>query len=80
MLPKNPDGYPATEAFILRMVEVLLAYIKDTNDRDHKLDNFMKPDDLKKVFDCSISDEPADLAKLIADAETTLKYTVSCVI
>ena len=61
-------------------MQILLNYIKDSNDRNHKLDNFIKPEELKKVFDYHISDEPVDLARLITDSEITLKYSVSYVI
>jgi hypothetical protein len=79
LLPKNIDGWPATEAFLLRMVQVLLDYVKESNDRNSKLINFMHPDELSKVFDCSLSDMPEDLSKLIADSQLTLQHCVSTI-
>lgn len=65
-----------TEVFLKQLVNILLSYIKDTNDRNEKVLHFYHPDEMKGMLDLDIPEKGLPLQKLIDDCFTTLKYQV----
>ena len=65
-----------TREFLIRVVDILLDYIKDSNDRNKKIVDFHHPDQLKEVIDLEIPDKPLNLDQLLVDCKDTLKYQV----
>ena len=65
-----------TREFLIRVVDILLDYIKDSNDRNKKIVDFHHPDQLKEVIDLEIPEKPLNLDQLLVDCKDTLKYQV----
>ncbi|XP_014240613.1 glutamate decarboxylase [Cimex lectularius] len=75
LLPHSQD--PAvSEALLRELTNVLLDFVKETNDRNCKVLNFYHPEDLKNLLDLEIPDEGRSLQSLIDDCVKTLKYQV----
>ncbi|KAI6240964.1 Glutamate decarboxylase 1 [Aphelenchoides fujianensis] len=51
--PQHPEKWDETVAFLQEVVNVLLDYIKDLNDRSSKILEFHHPDEMKKLIDLS---------------------------
>lgn len=77
LLPLNyKDGWENTEKFLMSVVEILLTYVKDSNNRKNKLVDFYHPDKLLQILDLAIPQEPRDLSRLLADCSQALQYQV----
>ncbi|KAL1132080.1 hypothetical protein AAG570_010038 [Ranatra chinensis] len=60
----------------MKLVEILLDFIKDTNDRKCKLLEFHHPEHMLTLLDLDLPDTGLPLQTLINDCATTLKYQV----
>lgn len=60
----------------MKVIDVLLDFIKSTNDRNEKVLEFHHPEDMKKLLQLEIPDSPVNLQQLIVDCAQTLKYQV----
>lgn len=76
ILPQNAEGYPATKEFLMKVVDILLDYIKVQSDRDAKILDFHHPSDMMRLLDLEIPDSGVTLQQLLVDCSTTLKYQV----
>jgi hypothetical protein len=77
LLPYNTQqGVPITREFLLKLTEVLLEYVRQTNDRNCKVLDFYHPADMRRMLDLDISERPVTLQQLIDDCCLTLKYQV----
>ncbi|KAK0092145.1 hypothetical protein PV326_002101, partial [Microctonus aethiopoides] len=76
ILPQNVEGYPATKEFLMKVVDILLDYIKAENDRGTKVLEFHHPNDLMQLLDLELPDNGLTLQQLLLDCSTTLKYQV----
>ncbi|KAJ8687253.1 hypothetical protein QAD02_023047, partial [Eretmocerus hayati] len=76
ILPQNVEGYPATKEFLMKVVDILLDYIKNQNDRSAKVLDFHHPDEMIRLLDLEIPDTGVTLQQLLLDCSTTLKYQV----
>jgi hypothetical protein len=65
-----------TETFLKQLVNILLNYIKESNDRNEKVLHFYHPAEMKAMLDLDIPEKGLPLQKLIDDCFTTLKYQV----
>ena len=65
LLPQNTKNWEATELFLTQLVEILLKYIKEMNDRKSKILDFHHPTEMAQIIDVSIPDDPQDLEKLL---------------
>lgn len=65
LLPQNTEHWAETELFLKQVVEILLDYIREENDRSSKILDFHHPDEMKKLIDLSIPDKPMKLDELI---------------
>ncbi|KYN22051.1 Glutamate decarboxylase [Trachymyrmex cornetzi] len=76
ILPHNAEGYPATREFLMKVVDILLDFVKSTNDRNAKILDFHHPADMMRLLDLEIPDTGLTLQQLLLDCSTTLKYQV----
>ncbi|XP_058794076.1 glutamate decarboxylase isoform X3 [Phymastichus coffea] len=76
ILPQNAEGFPATKEFLMKVVDILVDYIKNQNDRNSKVLEFHHPDEMVRLLDLEIPDTGVTLQQLLVDCSTTLKYQV----
>ena len=70
------EGDENTREFLRHIIEILLDFITDTNNRDSKVVDFYHPDKLKEKLDLEIPEKPLSLDQLLEDCRDTLKYQV----
>lgn len=58
------------------MVDILVDYIKDVNDRDEKVLHFKHPEEMLRLLKLDLPEEGVPLQKLIDDCNLTLKHQV----
>lgn len=76
MLPICDDGLPATREFLLKIIDILLDYVKKVNDRNEKVLNFRHPSEMMVLLKLELPDKGLTLQKLIEDCEMTMKHHV----
>ncbi|KAG5676946.1 hypothetical protein PVAND_006740 [Polypedilum vanderplanki] len=76
LLPHIDTAQPETREFLQCVINILLDYVNACNNRNEKILEFHHPEDMKKLLDLDINDNPAPLQQLIVDCATTLKYQV----
>ncbi|XP_074593282.1 glutamate decarboxylase [Brevipalpus obovatus] len=76
ILPIKEGSFETTKEFLLKVVEILLKFIEESNDRKKKVVEFHQPDEMQKIFDFSIPEKPHDLASILNDCRETLRYQV----
>lgn len=76
ILPHIVANYPETREFLLKIIDVLLDFIKATNDRNEKVLDFRHPEEMKRLLDLDLPEKAVNLQQLIEDCVTTLKYQV----
>lgn len=76
ILPQNAEGFPATKEFLMKVVDILIDFIKSTNDRHAKVLDFHHPSEMMRLLDLEIPDTGVTLQQLLIDCSTTLKYQV----
>ena len=65
-----------TREFLHRVIDILLDYVRTSNDRSKKIVDFHHPDQLKEVIDLEIPEKALNLDQLLVDCKDTLKYQV----
>lgn len=76
-MPHNiSSGQAPTKEFLLKVVDILIDYIKDVNDRDEKVLHFKHPEEMLKLLNLELPDEGMPLQNLIDDCSVTLKHQV----
>lgn len=60
----------------MKVVDILLDFVKSTNDRNAKILDFHHPADMMRLLDLEIPDTGLTLQQLLLDCSTTLKYQV----
>lgn len=76
LLPHNLNGQAPTKEFLLKVVDILVDYIKDVNDRDEKVLHFKHPEEMLRLLKLDLPDEGEPLQNLIDDCSLTLKHQV----
>ncbi|XP_048002310.1 glutamate decarboxylase isoform X1 [Leguminivora glycinivorella] len=76
ILPYREDSGPQTREFLARVVDVLLDFVQQVNDRNEKILEFKMPEEMQKLLDLELRDEPLPLKQLLEDCKTTLKHQV----
>lgn len=76
LLPHNLSGQVPTREFLLKIVDILVDYINDVNDRDEKVLHFKHPEEMLRLLKLDIPDEGVPLQNLIDDCSLTLKHQV----
>lgn len=57
-------------------MDVLLDWVKDTHDRSRPVLEFHHPEEMWKLLDLELPDQPVTLQRLVDDCAITLKYQV----
>ena len=65
-----------TESFLQDVFDILMDYIKKSNDRSNKILDFHHPDQLLDQIDLSLPDKPQNLDQILVDCKDALKYQV----
>lgn len=65
-----------TREFLQKVIKICLDYIERENDRNEKVIHFYQPEEMIRMFDFSIQNEPLELDKLVEDCRQTLAYQV----
>lgn len=76
ILPHNVAAGAETREFLQQVVDVLLDFVKASNDRSEKVLEFHHPEDMKRLLDLDVPDTALPLQQLVQDCATTLKYQV----
>lgn len=76
ILPHNTAAVPETQEFLLKVIDVLLDFVKATNDRNEKVLEFYHPEDMKRLLDLDVPETGLPLQQLIEDCAKTMKYQV----
>ncbi|KAH7731509.1 glutamate decarboxylase 1-like protein [Aphelenchoides avenae] len=64
LLPHKPTNWNETRQFLTRIMEVLLEYVREQNDRNSKILEFHHPAEMQQIVDFSIPDKPMKLGEL----------------
>lgn len=60
----------------MKVVDILIDYIKEENDRSAKVLEFHHPEKMKTLLDLDVPDQGVNLQQLVHDCAVTLKYQV----
>merc|ERR1711962_744354 len=72
----GPDCEETTSKFLYAIVEILLDFINQSNDRDGQVLDFHHPSQITKAMDFALSEQGLDLEQLVVDCRTALRYQV----
>lgn len=75
LLPAS-DGDIKTMTFLQEVVDILLAYIVESFDRETKVIDFHYPNELLQMNNWELQDEPATLDDILISCRATLKYAI----
>ena len=74
--PYNENGKGETREFLLKVVEILLNYVNEENDRNTKILDFKMPEELEQILDLHLPDKGVTLGQLLKDCESALRWQV----
>ena len=69
------DSEEITSKFLYAIVEILLDFINQSNDRDGQVLDFHHPSQITKAMDFTLPEQGLDLEQLVVDCRTALRYT-----
>ena len=72
-MASGAEAEDTTSKFLYAVVEILLDFINQTNDRDAPVIDFHHPSQITKAMDFSLPDYPLPLEQLVTDCRTALK-------
>lgn len=72
----NTTSEAETDEFLLKVVDILLDYVKTQNDRSARILEFHHPEDMMKLLDLDLPENAMPLQQLIQDCASTLRYQV----
>lgn len=70
------DGDTKTMTFLQEVVDILMAYIVESFDRETKVIDFHYPNELLQMNNWELQDEPATLDDILISCRATLKYAI----
>lgn len=78
MLPYKWDANASEETrkFLLSVVKICMDFVDKSNSREEKVIDFHQPQEMIKMFDFSILDQPVELERLLEDCKQALHYQV----
>lgn len=76
LFPINENGFEQTKEFLVKVIDICLDFIRQSNDRSSKVLDFHQPDQMKQLFDFSIPEKPLDIETVVNDCRQALKYQV----
>merc|ERR1712241_32334 len=65
-----------TEDFLQEVFDILMGYIKKSNDRNNKILDFHQPEQILETMDFSLPEQPQSLEQILTDCGNSLKYQV----
>ena len=69
----GPDCEETTSKFLYAIVEILLDFINQSNDRDSQVLDFHHPSQITKAMDFTLPEQGLDLEQLVVDCRTALR-------
>ncbi|KAK2142786.1 hypothetical protein LSH36_913g00004 [Paralvinella palmiformis] len=71
-------GQMKTSSFLLEVVDILVDYVRKSNDRSAKVLDFHHPHTLKEMMGhcLDLQEDPQNLEQILSDCKETLKYCV----
>ena len=69
----GPEAEETTSKFLYAVVEILLDFINQTNDREAAVLDFHHPSQITKAMDFSLPDQGLDLEQIVIDCRTALR-------
>lgn len=60
----------------MKVIDILLDYVKTQNDRNERILEFHHPEDMKQLLDLDLPESALPLQQLIQDCARTMKYQV----
>lgn len=72
----NASTDTETREFLLKVIDILLDYVKSQNDRGERILEFHHPEEMKNLLDLDLPDTAVPLQQLIQDCAKTMKYQV----
>lgn len=60
----------------MKVVEILLEYVDQENDRDSKILDFKMPEELEQILDLELPEKGLTLGQLFKDCRTALRWQV----
>ncbi|KAF5279653.1 hypothetical protein FQA39_LY18257 [Lamprigera yunnana] len=76
LLPHQENAFETSKLFLQKVIDILIDFIRVTNDRKEKILDFHHPEDMEKLLDLKIPEIGVDLQQLVHDCSVTLKYQV----
>lgn len=76
LLPYKTENERISREFLQKVIDVLLDFVRSSNDRDEKILEFHHPEEMIKILDLKVPEEGVTLQQLIHDCATTLRYQV----
>lgn len=76
ILPTNVQATAETKEFLLKVIDVLLDYVRTQNDRNEPILEFHHPEEMKRLLDLDLPETALPLQQLIQDCASTMKYQV----
>lgn len=76
ILPYKVENTEKTCDFLKKITEVLLDFVRASNDRKEKILDFHHPEEMQKLLDLHVPEHGVTLQQLVHDCATTLKYQV----
>lgn len=67
---------PVTAQFLNEVANKGLKYITENNNRDTKVVNFKTPEELEKLIDFKVKEDPENLETILNEVDNILKYVV----
>lgn len=71
-----PDADTETRAFLHRLADILIEFLRKSYDRQTRILDFHHPEQLLEVLDLTLPAQPQNLNQLLADCRDTLTYQV----
>lgn len=72
-IASGPDSEETTSRFLYAIVEILLDFINQTNDRHSQVLDFHHPSQITKAMDFTLPEQGLDLEQLVVDCRTALR-------
>ena len=76
LFPYVESANPVTEQFLNEIVKKGIKYITENNTRETKVVNFKTPDELMKLIDFEVGENPEKLGTILNEIDNILKYVV----
>lgn len=76
IIPSPTATDVVTKEFLMKVIDILLDYVKTQNDRNERILEFHHPEEMKNLLDLDLPESALPLQQLIQDCAKTMKYQV----